>query len=432
MSPHSRAYRTNLLLLLSFSQMLAYIDRVNIAVVGPTLVKSGHLTPAALGLILSAFNWSLTAVYLFAGPVADRVRARIAYPCGVGVWSAATALCGLTSAFAPLVALRALVGFGEGWMIPSGSQVINENFPPGQRASVVGAFFAGNKIGLMLGIPLASAIYVFAGWSGTFLVTGGLGLIWLVWWLAVYRAPAPGGRAAGQEVARVPWASLLRYRTTWGIMLGQAGYLYIYYVFASWLPGYLLLQRHMSVQKTGLVGMIPFLVGALCVVLGGWSGDRLIASGWPITMVRKGFAVGGLLLATAFSVAGAYAADVTLAVVLLTAAVASLSLTTAAINAMPIDVAPKHVVSSLVSLQLFGGNIGGSFAPILTGILVSASGSFTLPLLVAGGVAVVFGCGGCGLVVGRLDRELTQDRAGGARGAPILRTAGHGGKSPGG
>ncbi len=414
MPSSSRSYRYHLVFLLSFSQLLAYIDRVNIAVVGPTLVKSGHLTPAALGLVLSIFNWSLTAVYLFAGPVADRFRARLAYPAGVGVWSLATALCGMTSSFAPLAMLRALVGLGEGWMIPSGSQVIRENFTNEQPGRVVGAFFAGNKIGLMLGIPLASTIYVYAGWAGTFLVTGGLGLIWLAWWLAVYRAPVAPTRT-DPTAARVRWITLLRFRTTWGIMLGQAGYLYIYYVFANWLPGYLVLQRHMSVQRTGLIGMIPFLVGALCVLLGGWGADRLIARGLSVTLVRKGFSVGGLALATMFSVAAAFASDTTLAVVLLTAAVGAMSLATASINAMPIDVAPKHVVSSLVSLQLFGGNLGGSFAPIVTGLLISASGNFTIPLLVAGGVALVFGCGGCGLVVGQLDHELTADRQSGVR-----------------
>jgi hypothetical protein len=73
---------------------------------------------------------------------------------------------------------------------------------------------------------------------------------------------------------------------------------------------------------------------------------------------------------------------------------------------MPIDVAPPHVVSSLVSLQNFGGNVGGSFAPLVTSLLISTAGDFTVPLLVAAGVALVLGCGSYGLLIGRLDREL--------------------------
>jgi ACS family D-galactonate transporter-like MFS transporter len=177
-------------------------------------------------------------------------------------------------------------------------------------------------------------------------------------------------------------------------------------VFATWLPGYLVLQRGMSVLTTGVVGMLPFLVGTLCVILGGWAGDRLISAGRRVTYVRKGFAVGGLFGATVFTIAGAYTADAVLAIVLLTLSVASLSFSTAAVNSMPIDVAPPHIVSSLVSLQNFGGNVGGSFAPLVTGMLISASGDFTIPLVVAAAVALVFGCGSYGLIVGSLDREL--------------------------
>ncbi len=189
-------------------------------------------------------------------------------------------------------------------------------------------------------------------------------------------------------------------------MLGQAGYLYIYYVFATWLPGYLTLERNMSVLNTGLVGMLPFLIGTAAVVFGGWAADRLIQSGWRVTVVRKGFAVGGLLGATVFTIAGAYATDTVMAVALLTLSVASVSLSTASVNSMPIDVAPPHIVSSLTSLQNFGGNVGGSFAPIVTGALVTATGDFTAPLLVAAGVALVFGCGSYGFIVGNLDRAL--------------------------
>jgi len=394
------------MLLLAASQAIAYIDRVNFAVVGPQLIQVYHYTPAEVGLLQSIFNWAFTASLLLAGPFTDWVRPRISYPLGVGAWSLATALCSLTQAFAPLSAFLALLGIGESAMIPSGARVIRETFEKKNRAAAVGTFFAGNKIGLTLGIPFASLVLVHWGWPYVFYVTGALGLVWILWWLAIYRAPKIEAPTSDTPAPSIRWATLLRYRTTWGVMLGQAGYLYIYYVFATWLPGYLVLQRGMSVLTTGFVGMLPFLLGTLCTVLGGWAGDRLVASGARATLVRKGFAVGGLFAATLFTVAGAYADDTTLAVTLLTFSVVSFSFATAAVNSMPIDVAPPHIVSSLVSLQNFGGNVGGSFAPVVTGLLVTAAGDFTLPLLVAAGVALIFGCGSYGLIVGNLDKEL--------------------------
>jgi MFS family permease len=400
------AYRVNILLLLASSQAIAYIDRVNFAVVGPQLIRVYHYTPAQVGLLLSVFNWAFTFSLLAAGPLTDRIRPRRSYPLGVGTWSFATVLCSLTKSFAPLAAFLALLGIGESLMIPSGSRVIRETFGKENRAFAVGMFFAGNKIGLTLGIPFASIVLVRWGWEWVFYTTGALGLLWVLWWSATYRPPVRADISPDDGQAKIKWAELLRYPTTWGVMLGQAGYLYIYYVFATWLPGYLVLQRGMSALTTGWVGMLPFLIGTLCVILGGWLGDRLIAARFRVTLVRKSFAVGGLLLATIFTLGGAYANDDVLAIALLIAAVASFSFSTAAVNSMPIDVAPPHIVSSLVSLQNFGGNVGGSFAPLVTGLLISTSGDFTLPLTVAGGVALVFGCGSYGLIVGNLDAEL--------------------------
>jgi ACS family D-galactonate transporter-like MFS transporter len=410
----SIAYRWNIMLLLACSQSIAYIDRANLAVVGPQLIKVYGYTPSQAGALLSIFNWAFTLSLLAAGPFTDWVRPRVSYPLGVGMWSLATALCSLTKSFTTLAIFLAFLGIGESVMIPSGSRTIRETFEKKNRAVAVGIFFAGNKIGLTLGIPFASVVLVNWGWPWVFYTTGSLGFLWVVWWLAVYRTAGPGAAIVqpDEAVDKIRWATLLKYRTTWGVMLGQAGYLYIYYVFATWLPGYLVLQRGMSTLTTGLVGMLPFLIGTVCVILGGAAADRLIAEGWRVTLVRKAFAVGGLFGATVFTIAGAYTTDTNLAVALLTLSVASFSFSTAAVNAIPIDVAPPHVVSSLVSLQNFGGNIGGSFAPLITGMLISATQDFTLPLLIAAGVALVFGCGSYGFIVGDLDRELRAPNSG--------------------
>ena len=126
---------------LASSQAIAYIDRVNFAVVGPQLVKVYGYTPAQVGVLLSTFNWAFTFSLLAAGPLTDRIRPRRSYPLGVGTWSSATALCSLTRAFAPLSAFLVLLGVGESLMIPSGSRVIRETFDKKHRAFAVGTFF---------------------------------------------------------------------------------------------------------------------------------------------------------------------------------------------------------------------------------------------------------------------------------------------------
>jgi MFS family permease len=401
----SAAYRWNIILLLAASQMIAYIDRVNLSVAAPVLIKQFHYTPATLGLLFSIFNWVFTLSLLPSGPFVDKVRARVGYTTGVLLWSLATVLCGTTVRFAPLAVYRGLVGVGEGPMIPAGQRVIMETFPKSQRASVIGIFFAGNKIGLALGIPFAAVLLHTMGLPSVFFITGAVGFVWIAWFLLSYRGAGASPKVVKSEIR---WATLLKYRTTWGIMLGQAGYLYTYYVFATWLPGYLVLQRKMSVLKSGWVGMLPFIVGVLVTILGGWVSDWMVGRGVRLTVVRKALSVGGLFAAAIFTLLGAYTPGLWLAITFLTLAIAGFSFATGSIQSMAVDIAPPHIVSSLVSLQNFGGNVGGSFAPIVTGLLISAAGDFRVPLLVTAAVALL-ACVGYGLIVGNLDHTLKAD-----------------------
>jgi MFS family permease len=408
---HSTAWRWNLIALLTTSQAIAFIDRVNLSVAAPVLIKQFHYTAASIGVLFSIFSWVNTVSQLLSGPFVDRVRARVGYTVGVSVWSIATALCGTTTAFAPLAAYRALVGVGEGQMLPAGQRVVYENFPKSQRSFVISMFFAGNKIGLALGIPLASILLHWWGLSWTFYLTGALGLVWIAWFRLSYHETAQPIATVKSDIR---WGTLLRYRTTWGLMLGQAGYLYTYYVFASWLPSYLVLQRKMTILNSGFVGMLPFIVGVMVTVAGGWTSDRMVERGMRVTVVRKALSVGGLFGAAVFTLLAAYTNGMWLAVTFLTLAIASFSFGTGSIQSMAVDIAPPHMVSSLVSLQNVGGNIAGSFAPVITGLLISASGNFRVPLLVTAAIALVFGCGGFGLVVGNLDDILASPKAKGA------------------
>jgi ACS family D-galactonate transporter-like MFS transporter len=400
--PPKRGYLWKVLALLIACQTIAYIDRVNLSVAAPVLIQKYGFTPKSLGILFSTFNWVFTVAILFAGPFVDRVRAKVAYGFGASAWSIGTILTGITTAFVPLALFRALVGIGEGPMIPAGQQVIRESFPPNQRTSAVGAFFAGNKVGLALGIPFAAIILQSMGLPWVFYLTGLLGIVWVVLFFITYKT-IDSGRAAHEPVA---WASLLRHRTTWGLMLGNAGYLYIYYVFATWLPDYLVSERHLSILKSGFIGMLPFVIGVIVTILGGWTCDRLIERGYRTTIVRKSIVVSGLVFSTIFTLAAAYATGTVAAVTFVVLAVAGFSFATAALQAVPVDIAPPKLVGSLAALQNFGGNVGGSFAPIVTGFLVVSSGSFQLPLIVTAGIALVLGCLPIMFMVGNVDHEL--------------------------
>src|SRR5882757_1636612 len=198
------SYKISLLLLLAASQALSFIDRVNLSVVLPELIKEHSFTPATAGLLMSILNWFYVGAILLAGPLTDKIGARRAFPSAVAFWSVATALCGLTIQFLPLAVLRALVGIGEAPNIPSGSQVIRQNFEKTERGFAVSVQFSGNKIGLAVGIPLSAFLLSQFGRSSVFYMTGLLGAVWVLGWLLICRKPgAPTEAAAATPQARV-------------------------------------------------------------------------------------------------------------------------------------------------------------------------------------------------------------------------------------
>ncbi len=172
----------------------------------------------------------------------------------------------------------------------------------------------------------------------------------------------------------------------------QMGYLYVYFFFITWLPGYLRIERGMTNLDTGIVASLPFLMGIAGTIGGGWVGDFLIRSGVSKNSARKGMIAGGLMGATLFVVTAAFTTQTWLAVTLLTLCMGSLRMTTASSNSLSIDLAPKNALASLASIQSIGGNIGGLMAPILTGYILGATGSFVGALVFAGVMATFSAC----------------------------------------
>ena len=155
-----------------------------------------------------------------------------------------------------------------------------------------------------------------------------------------------------------------------------------------------------SHQRALAVGLI-FSGGTIG---GGWVGDFLIRSGVRKNSARKGMIAGGLMGATVFVVAAAFTTQTWLAVTLLTLCMGSLRMTTASSNSLSIDLAPKNALASLASIQSIGGNVGGLMAPILTGYILGATGSFVGALVFAGGMATFSACSML-FLVGRIGEE---------------------------
>ena len=395
--------------LLFGAQLFSYMIRYALSIVAPTLMTLYHLSPQTMGYILSGWNWSYTAGLPILGPVVDRFGAWIVMGLGSVVWGVSTIALPLASAATSLFLLRMIFGLGHSMLISAGASAISRGFSVKERTRAVAIAFAGNQVGLAICATVAAFILAHLGWQAVFYSIGGASLLLTLAWFGLYPDKRIGRQAAAPGTGnrqRISWLSLLRYRSTWGIAFGQMGYLYAYFFFVSWLPGYLVLERKMTLLQSGIASALPFWAGMLGTLGGGWLGDYLIQRGVTTTVSRKSIIGAGLTASTVLVLAAAFVEQSWLAVTLLTLSVGSLRLATGSANSLPIDLAPPAAVGSLTSIQNFFGNVGGLLAPIVTGFIVSVTGSFVISLVVAGGMAF-FGAVSYVFIMGNLEKGPT-------------------------
>lgn len=393
--------------LLFGAQLFCYMIRYALSIVAPTLMQLYHLSPQTMGYILSGWNWSYTAGLPILGPVVDRFGAWIVMGSGSLLWAVSTIALPLASAATSLFLLRMIFGFGHSMLIPAGATAISRGFSVKERARAVAIVFAGSQVGLAICATVAAFILAHLGWQAVFYCMGGASLLLTLAWFGWYPDKRIG-RAAAQagertDPRRISLFSLFRYRSTWGIALGQMGYLYAYFFFVSWLPGYLVLERKLTLLQSGIASALPFWAGMLGTLGGGWLGDYLIERGVTATVSRKSIIGAGLTASMVLVVAAAYVPQSWLAVTLLTLCVGCLRLVTGSVNSLPIDLAPPGAIGALASIQGFFANVGGLLAPIVTGAIVTATGSFALSMVVAGGMAL-FGAISYVFIMGDLEK----------------------------
>ena len=173
------------------------------------------------------------------------------------------------------------------------------------------------------------------------------------------------------------------------MVIGFFGVVYMGWLYLAWLPGYLEMQRHMSIPKTGIVAAIPFAFGVLGSIGGGWIADWLMRRGFSQVNSRKTPIIIGLLGMVVFTVVTAETPSDTLAVAAISAALMFGASASGMSWALASVAAPAHCTASLGAIQNFGGYLGGALAPTVTGFIVQATGSFVPALLVSAVIGLV-------------------------------------------
>ena len=383
------------LALLAISVLINYVDRGNLSIAAPLLKDELHLNPWQLGILLSAFFWTYTVLLFVVGWLVDRFEVNVVIATGYLIWSLATVTTGLVHGFALLLVTRLVLGIGESVAFPSCSKILALHVSEERRGFANGAIITGIRSGPAIGMFGAGLLMAKYGWRPVFI---GIGLVSLVW-LPAWKKWMPRGHVVAGSTFKglATITAMLRKRSFWGASAGHFCGNYLLYVMVTWLPFYLVRERHLSMTAMARIAGLYFLVDATSAMAAGALSDLFIRRGYTTTLVRK--------------------------------SVMAIGHTTGAIG-MAVALSPDHTPicrgfwsrqrmrnRSLGHLRVLpdpcwaesGGHMDGFsgwlcefwgvIAPALTGFIVNRSGNFRTPFLItsavalAGGIAWVFGVG---------------------------------------
>ncbi len=389
--------------LLGAGVLVNFFDRICLSVAGPQLQHTLGLSASELGLLFSAFFWTYALSQIPAGLILDRWGVTRVGRWSAFLWGVASVITALASGFAGIFAARCLLGIAEAASFPANSKATGYWFPRKERASSTALFDSAAKFSNVIGVPLVALAVVHFGWRWGFGLVAALSFVYFAAFYAIYRNPSAhpqlsaaereyiveGGGAPEGEMSANPFGMLgylLRSRKVWGLSIGFAAYGYCFYLFLTWLPGYLVQTMHMSILTSAAFATIPWMCATVSdLVVGGWLIDRLIARGHDETRVRKTVLLVGMFGGLAV-IGATTTTNPAVAIAWISVALTGLAAAAPVGWSLPSLIAPRGGVATVAGIMNFGNNLMGVAAPIVTGVTVGWTHSFTSAFLVAGAI----------------------------------------------
>ena len=224
------------------------------------------------------------------------------------------------------------------------------------------------------------------GWRTFFVVLGLISLTWLWPWLK-WR-PREQGFAPASSMKAHGIFEILRLRSAWGTCSGLFCANYLNYFLITWLPFYLVRERHFSMDKMAKIAGAAYLSAAVFGTLCGWLSDRWIDAGGTPTRVRKTFTSVGMVCAATFLIVCVVSSP-GLSIAMLILAVVSLSMCASNLWAITQTLAGPQTAGRWTGVQNFIGNLAGVVAPALTGLVLQRTGQFFWPFAITASVCLL-------------------------------------------
>jgi len=375
-------YRYTILGLLFLATTINYIDRQIIGLLKPTLEKEFSWTEQDYANIVFWFQVMYAAGYMLSGRFVDSVGAKIGYGVAVFLWSIAAMAHALVKSTVGFNVVRGALGFTEGGNFPAAIKSIAEWFPVKERSLASGIMISGTTVGPIIAPGIVLWIADGFGWQMSFIVTGALGLLWLIAWYILYSKPEHNKRVDPQELAyintgytqekkgKVALSVLLSKKPTWGFFLATLLTDPVWWFYLFWLPSFL---TNKGMLKSELVFplTIVYAVTAVLSIAGGWLSSFFIKKGWSVNRSRKitmlicvGLALPVVLIR--------FINDIWFSVIIIAVAAAAQTIWKGVLLTTVADQFPKKAVSSVTGIGGLGGAIGGMLAAQGVGMLLDS------------------------------------------------------------
>jgi len=303
--PLVKKYRWVILTLLFFATTINYLDRQIIS-----LLKDDYLEPlfgwteSDYANIVIAFSFAYAIGMLVSGFFIDRLGTKRGYALFLTLWSLATIGHAFAKSIFSFVVARATLGVTQAGNFPASVKTVAEWFPKKERALAAGIFNSGTNIGAIIAPFIVPFIAISFGWQATFIITGAVGLVWLVFWFMFYENPQKHKKISKEEYdyihsdsseiieneagsAKVKWLKLLGYRQTWAFAILKFFSDPIWWFLLFWLPSFLNKQYGMSKMELALPIAVVYFMAMFGSIAGGWLSDFFINRGWPVYRARR-------------------------------------------------------------------------------------------------------------------------------------------------
>ena len=386
-----RGHQAVTLSLLFLAGVVNFLDRSSLSIANTTVRAELHLNATQMGWLLSAFSLAYGFAQLPLVGLLDGLGTRAVLGGGLGLWSAAQMLTGFVRGMPMFLGLRVLLGVGEAPFYPVGVRSVREWFGLEARGRATAVMNVSQTISLAAAPPLLTWVMLRLGWRAMFMLLGAAGLVVALGWVVLHRARRETEFAEAEDVraGRSAWGVLLRRREVWGLMLGWGGINYTAWLYLAWLPGYLQGQRHLSVARSGWVAAVPFLAGAVGMLLSGVVSDERVKRGAEAVRVHRQNLMGGMVLSAASTLMVARSATTWQAVACISVALFAIHFAGTSGWGYVQAVSGREHVASLSALQNFAGFMIASAAPVVTGWIVDRTQSFGMAFVVCAVVTVL-------------------------------------------